>query len=213
MNKIGSILEDIDQLVKQAFIPASSGSQGGGQLGQAPQGGSDPQLQQLLQQLPPEIAQQISSLPANQQMQALQLMMAGAAPAQAQQDPSQGGTQAPQDPNKQQGPLESKGEVIGNPPTDLNESTISIRIRDLLDLVSGGSATKSTLKVQEHVDKNNIRQQQLQAKLKQDQEKMKAKQEAEKAQATMASQGGMMGPGGIYGQDPSQGNAQPQQML
>lgn len=197
MNKIGSILENIDQLIKQAFIPAPTGGQGGGQPGQSQ---ADPQLQQLLQQLPPEIAQQVQQLPPDQQMQALQQMMQSG----SQQDPSQGQQGTPNDPTQPgKGPLEGKGEVIGGPPTDLNESTISIRIRDLLDLVSGGSATKSTLKVQEHMDKNQMRQQQMQAKMKQDEEKQKAKQEAERAQATMANSGGMM-EGGIYGQQQPQ---------
>lgn len=194
MQKLGQIIDDIDQLVKSAFIPAQQGQ--GGPQGQG--GGQDPQMQQLLQQLPPEIAQQLQQLPPDQQMQALQQLMQGAG-GQAQGG-GQGASSGMPDPTQPgQGPLEGKGEVIGGPPTDLNESTISIRIRDLLDLVSGGSATKSTLKVQEHLDKNNMRQQQMQAKMKQDEEKQKQKQQAEQQAATMANSGGMMGQGGIYG--------------
>jgi len=198
MKKIAEVLSEIDSVVKSAFIPnpnvvekqqQSQQQQGpppapepgtqGGPLGHAgTQGAGDPSA--ILAQLPPEVQQQIAQLPPDQQQMALQqLMGAGAAPGEGES-----GGQGSQ--------IQSSG-----PPTDLEKSTVTLRLRDLLDLVSGGNATKSTLKVQEHYSKQQMKQQQIQ--MKQQQEQQKQEMEAQMQQQQQAAQGpNIMGGGGIY---------------
>ena len=101
MKKIGQALKDIDDAVmaKTAFIPAPGDQQGGQPGGQDQGGQGGGGMEQLLSQLPPEIADQLKQLPPDQQMQALQQMMQQAGP-QGGQTPPGGG----QDPSAGQDP-------------------------------------------------------------------------------------------------------------
>lgn len=199
MIKVAQVLADIEGILsKQAFIPnpqkdpRQQQGQGGG-------------MEQLLSQLPPEIAQQIQQLPPEQQQQALQQIM-----QQAQGGPSEGPGQAgggEQGPDINPATLAGGGNdpqavTTGNaPPTDLQNSTITLRVQDLLDLVSGGKATQSTLKVKEFQNKQDIRNQQLQQKAEADAQKQQQKQEQEaqqQAQMGMLGQPGGMTGGGVY---------------
>lgn len=153
-------------------------------------------------------------------------------------DPSQGQGQPPQDPSQQGGQPQdpSQGQVqdpqalaqaLGNPgdpsqaqdaqsgqssaPTDLRNVTINVTVADLLDLVSGGKATMSKLKVDQLVHKHQQKMQQDQAKQQQAEEQQAQEQAMQSAQ----QQGGAMGQGGIYGapmdgSQPGQPAPQPQ---
>ncbi len=198
MKKIGQVLSEIDAAInKVAFVPAPT-QQGGQsatgdpQAGQAAEGGGE--MEALLSQLPPEVAQQIQQLPPEQQEQALMQMMQQMGEGDAQGGGAEGATEQ----QGQQERIQSSG-----PPTDLANSTLTLRVRDLLDLVSGGKATQSTLKVQEHIQKGQMRQQQMQQKAVQDQQKRQQqdalKQQQQQQEAAMAGSGpNMMGGGGVY---------------
>ncbi len=214
MKKISEVLNEIDNvLTKTAFIPnpevmQKQQGQGGGQPhgGGQPQGGGQPHggqqhggggqpspgqggggMEELLQQLPPEVQQQLQQLPPEQQQQVMQEFMAsqggGGAPGGAPGQAPGGDPAAQGQPEKVQG---------DSSPTDLEKSTVTLRLRDLLDLVSGGKATQSTLKVQDHISKQQQRQQQMEQKAQQQQV-----QQAQQQQAPQQGQG-MEGPGGIY---------------
>lgn len=205
---IKQALNDIDNAIhKIAFIPAPNPQQGGQPQGGQQQGGGG--MEQLLSQLPPEIADQLKQLPKEQQIAALQQMMQGGGQGGGQEQGGQGSDPAAQqgDPSQQaaqQGGQQAEKLQSSGPPTDLENSTITLRVRDLLDLVSGGNATKATLKVQEHIQKGQIRQQDLQNKVVEDKHKkeLKAKQDqmAQQQQGQAMAGGGpnMMGGGGVY---------------
>lgn len=181
-----------------------AGSQGGphGHVGTPEQGGSGKHqgggdgagMEELLSQLPPEIQQQIASLPPEQQQQAIQQLL------QQQQMGDTGGIEGSdpsQDPAAAAGPEDQSVVQSSGPPTDMEKSTVTLKLRDLLDLVSGGKATQSTLKVQEHYSKQQMRQQQMQQKQEQDAQKQQMEQQMQQQQAAM--NGGMMGQGGAGG--------------
>lgn len=180
-------------------------SQGGGGGGQM-----DPQTEQLfqqvaqmVQQLSPDIQQQVApqlqqiqQLPPEQQGQALQQIAQGLQQSMSsgQGDPSmqggqQGGGQSPQgenpnDPSAQVG-LPSGHMQAEN---DLDNTQVTLTVRELMDITSGGKATASHLKVKQLVDQHN---QKMTAS--------KQKQQMDMQNNAMAQQQGGMGQsGGIY---------------
>ena len=223
MKKIATFISEVDQITKRAFIPAPQ--QGGGQdptsggqpqQGQSPQGGQgqgggvDPQVQQMLQQLPPEVqqqvAQQLQQLPPEQQAQAMQQVM----------QQLQGGQQQQQQPQQPAGPGQPQaqgGQVTpaGQEPlppghlqaeNDLDNTKVQLSVRELMDLTSGGKATQSHLKVKQLVDGHNQKMQQA---------KQQAEQQAVQRQAEqqVAAQG--MQSGGLYAQAPDMSGKSSQQ--
>jgi len=209
MTKVADILNEFNAILnKTAFIPnpqvQQQQQQGQGQDPQQGQGG-DPQQgtgqtsqQQGQEQggdpmanLPPGAREQLAQLPPDQQQAVLKQL-------------------AEQSPEGQQKAKTEEVQTGEAPPTDLDNSTITLRVRDLLDLVSGGSATKNKLKIQEHMQKADFKQQQMQQKQQVDAKKQDQKQQQDemKAQqdASMGSAGPNMMGGGIYpAQQPQQG--------
>ena len=207
---------------QQGGAPQQQGQpqQGGGQ-------GGDPNAQmmqavmQMVQGLPPEVQQQaqqaiqqVQSLPPDQQGQALQQIAQGLqqmsgqggqggemqstiggdpAAAAAGGDPSQG--QASQQP----GAANTAGHVRAE--NELDSKTVTLSVRELMDITSGGSATKALLAVKQLADTHNTKMQQNQQKLQMDQQKAQVEQQ-------MAAQG--MGGGGLYAQAPDMSGKNPQ---
>lgn len=213
MQKIGQFIYEMDMLLgKVAFVPAPQ--QGGGQSpvsGGSPQGGDPSQqggapqsggggMEQLLQQLPPEVAQQIQQMPPDQQQAALQQVMQqmqgggqGGDPAAqgAQQQPGMPQDPSGGDPNTgltaQDGSANAAGHVKAE--NQLDNTQVTLSVRELMDITSGGKATQALLAVKQMASKHN-------SKMQQDQQKM----QMDAAQAQMQQQAqsqGMMG-GGIY---------------
>lgn len=190
MKKIAHILADFEALQpthKVAFIPNPSLSGGGGGGGgQDPSvQGQDPQAQGGQGQDPQAQAGQ----PSPQGQDPTGGIGADAAAALqgqgGQGDPSQGGGD--------QG-TQGKG-------TDLDSTMISLPLRELIDMVSGGKATATQIRINELLQKAQAKAQQT----AQDQ----AMKEQEQAAMQQQQQQGMMG-GGIYPQAPGQeGQAQP----
>jgi hypothetical protein len=213
MKKIAEVFAEYAQLLtKQAFIPnpnlaggqeAGAGqpqapAQGQGQSAGAGPGPGEQQLLQALQGLPPELVKQmqpqltqLTQMPPDQRDQAMgQVAQQLAQSGQNSAQPSEATQQAAAPPG-------SGGEVISaGTPTDLAKSTVTLRIIDLLDLHSGGKATQSQLKVQEHVQKQKIRQDQLTQKAEEQKQQAEVKKQ-QQAQQQQAQQSGMMGQG-IY---------------
>ncbi len=191
--------------------------QGGGQSDQMMQ-----QVMQMIQQLPPEVQgeaqqalQQVQQLPPEQQGQALQQI------AQGIQEMTQQGGQQPGQAGQPQGagqPGQTAGDQVGsaNPEghvqaeNQLDNTKVTLTVRELMDLTSGGSATKSLLAVKQLADTHNQKMQANQQKAQQTQQQAQAEQAA-------AAQG-MQGGGGLYAQapdasgkmSPGQGQSQPQ---
>lgn len=88
--------------------------------------------------------------------------------------------------------------------TDLDKTTVTLSLRDVLDLVSNGKATQSALKIQDAINKQQMKAEQMQR-----QQAMKEQQAQQQAQ--MGQGGGMMDSGGIYGGQQGGGQPQPQQ--
>jgi hypothetical protein len=162
MKKIGEFIEELDSLLlrKYAFVPAQAA--GGGPQVQQKMQQAQQQTQQLLQQLPPEAQQQaqqqlqqVQQLAPQEQLQALEQINQGlqqmAQQAQQQKPQGQGG-----DPNAQQQPQQPGQEQL--PPghlqaeNDLDNTKVTLSVRELMDLTSGGKATQSHLKVKQLVD-------------------------------------------------------------
>lgn len=138
---------------------------------------------------------------------------------QGEQDPSQGGPSqqggqpdpaqgmdpaAQQQQAAQQLPPQGADGRGTQQPTDLDKTTVTLSLRDVIDLTSNGKATQSALKIQDAINKQQMKAEQMQR-----QQAMKEQQDQQKNQ--MGGQGGgMMDSGGIYGQQPQQGE-QPQQ--
>jgi hypothetical protein len=213
MKKIANILEEIDNLKKEAFIPNP----------QLNDPNSNPQLQQAYQQLqevaaklPPQAQQQLQQqlqqlqqLPADQQMQALGQLTQQATQAGGQgQGADQGGQQT--DPNAQgQDPTSAQGGAPGV--TDLDNQQITITLRDLLNIVSGGShektqakihSAKRTAELKTQLEEQKLQQQMADAQQKQQEAEAQKQQEA-MMQQQANSPSNMMG-GGLYPQ-PQQG--------
>jgi len=160
-------------LEKSAFIP-NPASRGGGQ-GQG-------QQQQAHQQNPGQQGGGGQAGPSPEQVAQQEAEMA----ARQQQQASQG----------------ADGRGVSNA-TDLDKTTVTLSLRDVLDLVSNGKATQSALKIQDAINKQQMKAEQMQR-----QQAMKEQQAQQQAQ--MGQGGGMMDSGGIYGgQPPQQGGGQP----
>ena len=222
----GEVISELDGVLhKEAFIPNPELAQKG-QMDQMKQqvmqaASSLPpdqqqQVQQMLQQadgMPPEQQQQLvqqimqqlqggggqapqGADPAQQQAQ-------GGDPAQQQQqqpDPSQAATQGMDAEVAKNGPTEQELNQMQNMPgvSELENTRVSLSVKELLDLVSGGKATASRLKVHELVDKHHtkkrqdaMKEQQMQA---QEQQIAQQQQQMQQQQATPD----MMSGGGIY---------------
>lgn len=209
--------------------PGGQPPQGGdpSQGGQPPQGGGDPNaqlMQQVMQQvqaLPPDVQQQIApqlqqvqQLPPDQQGQALQQLaqglqqMGGQGGGQPQGgDPSQQGGQ-PQDPSQQGGDPGSMSQQDGsaNPnghvkaENQLDNTQVTLTVRELMDITSGGKATQSLLKVKQMASQHNSKMQG---------EQQKQQMQAQQGQMDQQQQGGMGG-GGIYAQAPDMSGKPPQ---
>jgi hypothetical protein len=196
---IQSLIESYDSLVKEAFIPNPQAQQDQGQLQQAQQ-----QLMGMISQLPPQLQQQIApslqqlqQLPPDQQMQAMQqlaqqIQQVGQQQAQPQQP--QEGQPAEQ---AEQEPQQAAGNV--NAENSLDNTKVTLSVRELLDLSSGGKATHSLLKVKQLADTHNKK---MEAMQKQQQQ---AEDQAQQEQAQQSA----MGQGGIY--TAPMGSGKPQQ--
>jgi hypothetical protein len=221
MKKIGEYVYEMDQLlgVKTAFVPAPQQQQQGGGTdaagGQSSQQGAGQgpdnsqlfqQVQQMVQQLPPDMQQsamqqveQISQMPPDQQSQGLQQIAQGLQQMQSQQGGSgQQGSLTPQGQQgqptaqDQPGAVNTQGHV--NAENQLDKTMITLSARELMDLQTGGKATKSLLAIKQMSHGHNQKMNQLK-----EQTEMKQREAQMKAQA--ASQG-PMGGGGIYGAAP-----------
>lgn len=203
MIKISEIIEQIDsQLKKEAFVPNPTvvAKQQADQMMQ--------QIMQMVQGAPPEIQQQIApqlqqiqQTPPEQQVQALQQLGDGLSQAQQQaQAPAQAAPGTPQDPSQS-----PQGGAA--PANDIYNTTVSLTVKELLDLVSGGKASATHAKVQQLAQKSQIAQQKAEADAAQQQQDAQAAQAQQQAQSI----GGVdMAGGGVYPQAP-QGGAAPQQ--
>lgn len=177
--RIDTALSVLKPLEKSAFIP-NPASQGGGQ-GQ--------QQQQQAQQDP----SQDQSQQGGEQ--------GGPPPEQAAQQEAEMAAQ-----QQQQASQGADGRGASNA-TDLDKTTVTLSLRDVLDLVSNGKATQSALKIQDAINKQQMKAEQMQR-----QQAMKEQQAQQQAQ--MGQGGGMMDSGGIYGGGQGQqggGQPQPQQ--
>jgi hypothetical protein len=103
----------------------------------------------------------------------------GGAPAEAQAAPQD----APQ--------AEAEGHL--NAENNLDNTKVTLSVRELLDLSSGGKATQSLLKVKQMAEAHNKKMELSQQQAEQDQQVAQSEQQA-------AAQGGGMAQGGIYGQ-------------
>jgi len=215
--KIAELIENYDSIVKRAFIPnpqvqqdPSQGAapQGGAPGDQPPQGGAPggenplmAQIEQAVQQMPPEAQQQIMpalqqimQLPPEQQQPQLeqiaqQLGIGGDDPAAQGGDPAQQGSDPSAPPQEA-----TDGNV--NAENQLDNTQVTLTVRELLDLISKGSASASLMKVKQMAHQHNAKMQQLQNKQKMD--------EAAAQQQQQAQEQGMMS-GGIYPQAMSDG--------
>lgn len=207
MNTIGEILAHTRSVIeKRAFVPNPTvmAQQQVGQLSQ--------QVMQMAQGAPPEVQQQvqqamqqIQQMPPEQQMQALQqlgqelIQASGQAKQQGQDPAAQQGQRQP--PGAEGAPAGDPAQQGGPSVTDLENTTVTLKLRELLDLTSGGKATGSAMKVQEHIHKFQSKRQQLEQQSQTDQQKaeQQAQQSATQQDASMAANGpNMMGQGGVY---------------
>lgn len=198
-----------DQDQGQQAPPQGQGSQGGGDSS-----GMLQQLMQMVQQLPPEAQQQaqqaiqqIQQMPPDQQGQAAQqlaqgiqqmMQSGGGQQSTIGGDPNAG--QAQQGAQQQPGAANTAGHVRAE--NELDNKTVTLTIRELMDLTSGGSATKSLLAVKQLADQHNQKMQQNQQKQQMDAQKQQLEQQA-------AAQG--MQSGGLYSQAPDMSGKAPQQ--
>jgi len=178
--KIKELIEKYDNLVKSAFIPNPAAMQQEQQLQQLMA-----QLQQVLSTQPPQVQQQVqgvieqlSMLPPEQQIAQLSGVVSQLSqPEQA----------APQAEQTNATPPAQPGVAAEN---NLDETKVTLSVRELLDLSSGGKATQSLLKVKQMAEMHN--------------KKMEAAQEQQAAQQEQAAQQAQQTPmsqaGGIYPQ-------------
>lgn len=186
MLKVGQFIEELDALLqKQAFVPAPQQS--------------NPmldQVMQMVQQLPPEVQQQVmpqlqqvQQLPPEQQQPVLEQLAQG-----LQQMMQQGGAQQ-QDPNAQQPPAQPAPEQApaqqdpnASGENNLDNTKVTLTVRELMDLTSGGKATSASLAVKQMMARH---EQKMQAE--QQKQQQVSQQQASAAQAGPDLQGG-----GIY---------------
>lgn len=171
----------LDQLlVKTAFIPSPAAQQGGGDAtGSQPPGG-DPSQGQPSGGGQPQAG---SDPAAAQEAAAAQQQQQAAA-----QQPAQG--------------ADGRG---AQQPTDLDKTTVTLSLRDVIDLTSNGKATQSALKIQDAINKQQMKAEQMQR-----QQAMKEQQQQQQNQMGAQQGGGMMDSGGIYGGQPQQDPSQQQ---
>jgi len=192
--KIGELVEKYDSLVKSAFIPNPEAMQQEQQLQQLVG-----QVQQALASQPPQVQQQIqgflsqlASFPPEEQIAQLsnvasQLTTQTQPPMQEQAQPSADNMQAPADASGGT-EAEQPGFAAEN---SLDNTKVTLSVRELLDLSSGGKATQSFLKVKQMAEAHNKKMEAVQQ-----QQDMQAAEQAQQAQQDSAmSQGG-----GIYAQ-------------
>jgi hypothetical protein len=186
--KIQDLLNSYDGLMKSAFIPNPQVQESQGQLEQA-----YAQLSQLLSSAPPEMQeqlapmlQQLQQLPPEQQLQQISSIL----PALQQQ--AQGGEQpgpqaAPEQPAEE---VNEQGHL--NAENSLDNTKVTLSVRELLDLSSGGKATQSLLKVKQMAEAHN-------KKMELSEQQAAQQQQAAQTDQQAATQGGMA-QGGIYSQ-------------
>lgn len=182
--KIQELISSYDALVKEAFIPNPQSGQDDAQLQQAYQ-----QLSQSLASVPPEVQQQIA--PMLQQMQQLPPQEQLAQITQLTQQLGQGGQQGGQE--QQPAPGEENMVPEGghlNAENSLDNTKVTLSVRELLDLSSGGKATQSLLKVKQMAEAHNKKMEATQQQA--EQEQAAQQQEAQQQQA--------MSQGGVYAQ-------------
>jgi hypothetical protein len=205
--KIQDLLNSYDNLVKAAFIPNPQVQDSENQLEQA-----YGQLSQLLSSAPPEMQQQLGpmlqqmqQLPPDQQLQQITSIV---------QELSQQGGMPPQDaqsgapaeaPATPQDATQAEPEGHLNAENNLDNTKVTLSVRELLDLSSGGKATQSLLKVKQMAEAHNKKMELSQQQAEQDQQAAQSEQQA-------AAQGNGMAQGGIYGQpmNAAAGSAAPQ---
>jgi hypothetical protein len=188
--KIQDLLNSYDGLMKSAFIPNPQVQESQGQLEQA-----YAQLSQLLSSVPPEMQeqlapmlQQLQQLPPEQQLEQISSIL----PALQQQ--AQGGEQSAQQPPEQSAqPTEEVNEQGHlNAENSLDNTKVTLSVRELLDLSSGGKATQSLLKVKQMAEAHN-------KKMELSEQQAAQQQQASQTEQQAATQGGM-GQGGVYAQ-------------
>jgi hypothetical protein len=213
MPTYGQILQQIDDILnKQAFVPSPHSQAGqqmlgqqGGQQQQQPQspdggggGGGDYGAGGIEGDQSFDQGQVPPGDPSG-----VDMPDSGGNPAMGAGDPSGGDpSQGAQDPNKAGKGADGRGDA---PPTDMDNTTVTLRLRDVLDLVSGGKATQSALKIQDLLNKQQLKNDQM---MRQQAMKEQQDQQKQQQQAAMGQQGGMMDSGGIYG-NPATGGGQP----
>ena len=194
-----------------------------GQGGQDPNAQLMQQVMQMVQSLPPEVQQQVApqlqqvqQMPPDQQGQALQQLAQGLQqmqggqggdPSQQGGDPTQGGGGAPPGDPSQAGQMPgdpSQGQT-SNPDgsantaghaqaeNQLDNTKVTLSVRELMDITSGGKASDALFKVKHLAHQHNAKMQGLQQKQQQDAAQAQMQQQ-------QAAQG--MGGGGIYAQAP-----------
>lgn len=185
--KIGELIEKYNGLVKSAFIPNPQPMEQESQLQQLGM-----QLQQAMTSQPPEAQQQIqaflaqiTTLPPAQQIEQVTNLLGqlqqSSQPAQAQGDQAQA---SPQPQADQSGA--SAEQAAFSAENTLDNTKITLSVRELLDLSNGGKATQSLLKIKQMADAHN--------------KKMEAAQQQQEQQAAAQEQGMAAQPGGIYSQ-------------
>jgi hypothetical protein len=190
--KFGELVEKYDSLVKSAFIPNPEAMQQEQQLQQLVG-----QVQQALASQPPQVQQQIqgflgqlASFPPAEQIAQLSniasQLSAQAQPATQEQAPAS--TE-----NNMQAPADAAGATEAEQPgfaaeNSLDNTKVTLSVRELLDLSSGGKATQSFLKVKQMAEAHNKKMEAAQQ-----QQDMQAAEQAQ--QDSAMSQGG-----GIYAQ-------------
>lgn len=190
--KIQELINSYNSLVKEAFIPNPDAQNQDMQLEQAYQ-----QLSQTLSSVPPEVQSQIE--PMLQQLQQMppqdQLAQINGLIQQLGQGAPQAGAEAPADPSQptqpeagQEGMVPTEGHV--NAENSLDNTKVTLSVRELLDLSSGGKATQSLLKVKQMAETHNKKMEAVQQQAEQEQVTQQQQQQQQEA----------MTQGGIYSQ-------------
>lgn len=190
--KTQELINWYNSLTKEAFIPNPQPEQDQAQLQQA-----YAQLQQVLGSAPPEVQQQIAPMlqqlqqfPPQEQLQQISGLiqqLSQTQQPQQQEQPPQGDQPAPE---------QESGNV--NAENNLDNTKVTLSVRELLDLSSGGKATQSLLKVKQMADAHNKKMEAAQQQMEQEQASQQQEQQQQSA----------MGQGGIYAQPMNAGQGQ-----
>lgn len=155
---IGDFISSVtSELKKEAFVPnPQAAADISAQDGAA---ALFSQITEASKQLPPELQAQVGQ--ALQQLQAAppQEQAAGLQQIAMQLQQAAQPLQAAQ-PEPQPGQVQTAEQA---PPTDMENITVTLRLRDLLDMVSNGKVTQSLLKTQDIVSKQQAKQEKAQA--------------------------------------------------